>query len=375
MGRECAAEADKDVVLTADASDMLAMTTDDDQDLLAVCQAYALGCSHDLPDDPSEGLCIPSWHDLLDEAASQLSPEGPSMQRPAFHVGNSPAGSTLSPGPQGMPKLCPALDLDSSPVGAMPSTCPAASAGPQGFPWNSPAASEHPAEKRSRHGDHMDITWDADKLLKWDRLQEQYQIGKASTQSRPAHGTIPSTLSDEMHTSSERHTEAMHPPLHASTSAEHATVSDRVTDEAQQVLSMEIDSAVSDAQHASRAVPAPKHVQHASRAVTDAQPGQYASQAAAVQLKSNGPAKRAKRAPPGHKRQGKKTVSGEGQGRGQFQKPAQGQTLAAGQSQGKGHVQKQPQGPNGEPKPQGGSLGKLLPFDSVKVRTCIRLCL
>lgn len=63
--------------LLADPSDMLGLSPDRPEilDDFNDAQNYVTRFQDDLPADPMEGLAIPSWHELLDEAATQLTPQ------------------------------------------------------------------------------------------------------------------------------------------------------------------------------------------------------------------------------------------------------------------------------------------------------------
>ncbi|DBA88367.1 TPA: hypothetical protein ACH3X2_004868 [Trebouxia sp. C0005] len=92
-----------EVDLLADPSDMLGLSPDRPEvlDDFDDAQHYVARFQEDLPADPMEGLAIPSWHELLDEAATQLTPQGfprtgPALASERFDP-NSPASGT-SPG-------------------------------------------------------------------------------------------------------------------------------------------------------------------------------------------------------------------------------------------------------------------------------------
>ncbi len=110
---DCSVGANVEVDLLADPSDMLGLSPDrpDILDDLDDTQHYVTRFQDDLPADPMEGLAIPSWHELLDEAATQLTPQGFPWTGPALTPErfdrNSPDPGT-SPG-QGFPGLSPAL--------------------------------------------------------------------------------------------------------------------------------------------------------------------------------------------------------------------------------------------------------------------------
>ena len=109
----CSVGASVEVDLLADPSDMLGLSPDRPEmlDDFDDTQSYVTRFQDDLPADPMEGLAIPSWHELLDEAATQLTPQGFPRTGPALAPErfdrNSPAPGT-SPG-QGFPGLSPAL--------------------------------------------------------------------------------------------------------------------------------------------------------------------------------------------------------------------------------------------------------------------------
>ena len=110
---DCSVGASVEVDLLADPSDMLGLSPDRPEilDDLDDAQNYVTRFQDDLPADPMEGLAIPSWHELLDEAATQLTPQGFPRTGPALTPErfdrNSPApGTSLG---QGFPGLSPAL--------------------------------------------------------------------------------------------------------------------------------------------------------------------------------------------------------------------------------------------------------------------------
>ncbi|KAL0043561.1 hypothetical protein WJX79_008490 [Trebouxia sp. C0005] len=75
-----------EVDLLADPSDMLGLSPDRPEvlDDFDDAQHYVARFQEDLPADPMEGLAIPSWHELLDEAATQLTPQGFPRTGPAL---------------------------------------------------------------------------------------------------------------------------------------------------------------------------------------------------------------------------------------------------------------------------------------------------
>jgi len=83
---DCSVGVSVEVDLLADPSDMLGLSPDrpDILDDLDDTQNYVTRFQDDLPADPMDGLAIPSWHDLLDEAATQLTPQGFPRTGPAL---------------------------------------------------------------------------------------------------------------------------------------------------------------------------------------------------------------------------------------------------------------------------------------------------
>jgi len=121
--QDCSVGVSVEVDLRADPSDKLGLSPDRPEilDDFDDAQHYVTRFQDDLPADPMEGLAIPSWHELLDEAATQLTP-------------------------QGFPRTGPALtperfDRNSPAPGTNPS---------QGFPGPSPALTDSPARKRQK---------------------------------------------------------------------------------------------------------------------------------------------------------------------------------------------------------------------------------
>lgn len=285
------AAAAKDINLLTDPSDCLLLASAGVQDDHAMCDDLFLGSHHDLPDDPLEGLCIPSWQDLLNEAVSEFNPQ------------ESPRAGTPND------------------AGGMPHAYRAAHESPQG--WDFPALPEEgPVQKRVKTG-ISSATQGSSTLLSWDHPQDQCQTLPTEPERNPAYNMAgsctvgksdfdmqPADAQARMHTSS----------------GQHEARSDKLDQEAQQMMMMEISSAVNGAQHA-----------------------QHQPRPAAVQKRRVGCAKRAKRAMAGCKGQGKRA--------------------AANQAQGKVNVSMSGQG-QGQ-RPHGASLGKLLPFDSLKVRISI----
>ena len=302
------AEAVSEIDLLADPSDVLTFGPDWDQDQdeddhMGLHHVSSLGLHNDLPDDPLEGLCIPSWHDLLDEAASHLTPEG-------------------------FPRTRPALTGSPAPDDSMFSAYQAAQGSHQAASWYGPALSESPAQKKPRQGGSV-VTWESSRSLSWDHLQDQNWADATANQPSP---TCKYAVCFPEESKFARQRTIAQTKAH-SPSAEPETVSERLNSEVLQMTMMEIDSAVAGAQQA-------QHAQQVKRV----------PKAAAVQKARGGNAKRAKRVPAGRKGQGK-----------------QGGANATGHDPASGLGQAQPQGQGKEEKYQGSSLGKLLPFDSLKV--------
>ena len=189
----------------------------------------------------------------------------------------------------------------------------------EGCSWDCPALSESPAQKRRKPGD-CGATQGLTRSLSWDHLQDQEQANSIGSQRSAACGMAAVAKSD-----SAMRLEDAQSKAHAS-SAEHATQSDKLSQDLQQMMMMEISSAV-EAQQASV----------------------HKQKPAAVQKRRGGAAKHAKRAGGSSKAKGKRS-----------------------QQQGRGHAPEQPQGEGQgrQQRPQGPSLGKLLPFDSLKVSLC-----
>lgn len=279
-----------EINLLTDPSDGLLLGSDGVENDHAMCDDLFLGSHHDLPDDPLEGLCIPSWQDLLNEAVSEFNPQ-----------------ETLRPGPPGD-------------AGGIPHAYRAAHESSQGCSWDFPALSEEgPVQKRVKTGD-SGTTQGSSTLLSWDHPQDQCQtlsiepkrssareISGSCTVGKSDFDVQPADVQARMHTSS----------------GKRETRSDKLDQEAQQMMMMEISSVVNGAQHA-----------------------QHQPKPAADQKRRVGSAKRAKRAMVGCKGQGKRAVASQAQGK--------VDVSMSGQGQGQ--------------RPQGASLGKLLPFDSLKVR-------
>ena len=120
----CSVGVSVEVDLLADPSDMLGLSPDRPEALddFDDAQNYVTRFQDDLPADPMEGLAIPSWHELLDEAATQLTPQGFPRTGPALT-------------PEGFDRNSPT-----------PGTSPG-----QGFPGLSPALTDSPALKRQKH--------------------------------------------------------------------------------------------------------------------------------------------------------------------------------------------------------------------------------
>lgn len=281
----------EEIGLLADPADGLMLGPDlsDDPDDPAESVGFLLGSHHDLPDDPLEGLCVPSWQELLDEAVSQFTPQGPLKTHP-----DDP--------------------------GVHPHACQVTQGSLEGCSWDCPALSESPAQKRRKPGD-CGATQGSTRSLSWDHLQDQEQANSVGSQRSAACDMAAVAKSD-----SAMRLEDAQSKVHTS-SAEHATQSDKLNQDLQQMMMMEISSAV-EAQQAQQAQIQPKP--------------------AAVQKRRGGPAKHAKRAV-ASKAKGKRSQL---QGRGNA--PEQGQREGHGDGQ----------------RPQGPSLGKLLPFDSLKVSFC-----
>lgn len=287
------AAAAEEIDLLADPADELMLSPDlsDDPDDHAGSVGFLLGSHHDLPDDPLEGLCVPSWQELLNEAVSQFTPQGP-------------------------------LKTQADNPGVPPHACPVTQGSLEGCSWDCLALSESPAQKRRKPGD-CGATQASTRSLSWDHLQDQNKANSIGSQRSAACDMAAFAKSD-----SAMRLEDAQSKAHTS-SAEHATQSDKLSHDLQQMMMMEISSAV-EAQQAQQA------------SVQKQKP-------AAVQKRRGGPAKHAKRAGGGSKAKGKRS-----------------------QQQGRGHAPEQAQreGQGHEQRAQVPSLGKLLPFDSLKVSLC-----
>ena len=286
-------EAGSDIDLLADPTDGLMLSPDlgDDQDDQTGPVGFFLGSHLELPEDPLEGLCIPSWQELLDEAVSHFTPEGP--------LGTHPANP-----------------------GVIPDQCQVTQGSLEGCSWDFSALSESPAKKRRKPGD-SGATQGATRSLSWDHLQDQRQISSTGSQRSTACDMAASYILEKSESAvqlADGQTKA-HTP-----SGEHGTRSDTLNQELQQKMMEEISSAV-EAQQAKQV--------------------QLQPQAAVVQKRRGAPAKRAGAS---CRAQGKRTAASQLQGK---PAPGQGQGRPAGQGQGQ--------------RPQGASLGKLLPFDSLQV--------
>lgn len=116
----------EDVDLLADASEVLGLSPGrpEMQDDPLRSQDYDIGFQDDLvPADPSEGLAIPSWYELLDEAASQLTPQGFPRTGPAL---------TDSPAPPRRQSLDAVMIWESSRQPSwVPNQCPAVTSSEQ----------------------------------------------------------------------------------------------------------------------------------------------------------------------------------------------------------------------------------------------------
>ena len=327
MAHETPPEASTETDLLAEPSDDLALSPDD----LPGSHMFPLAFHHALPDDPYEGLCIPSWHDLLDEAAAHLTPQGfprtaltdcPPHQAvpsnsPAPDQGTFPNRTVLLPL---MSTLGPALP------GSLPSACQATQGGFQGSTdfCFSPALSEGPAQKRRRPGDSsmaapssMSLSWYQDQLSESDLLSSPTQDDVAYDPEQVDHMPHVTAAQTSTHNGSDKG----------------ETTSETLRKKVLQLTTMEIDSAVLAAQQPKRA-PAPP----------------------AAQKGRTGAAKCTKRARASRSGQIKHDGSGHGlaSGQGSVQHDGKG---SGQQGQGKGA------------KPQGTALGKLLPFDSLKAST------
>ena len=300
------AEAMTEVDLLADPADGLTFSPDwdhdhdQDQDDHTALHMSSLGLHHDLPEDPLEGLCVPSWHDLLDEAASHLTPKGFPRTRPALTSSPAPDEGMLRP-------------------------WQAAQGSHQAVAWCGTALSESPAQKKRKHGG-SGVAWEASRSLSWDHVQDQDHANATAKQPSPVCKTTvcPGEESDIVRERTDAQTK-LHP-----SSAEPETVSEMLDRDMLQMTMMEIDSAVAgaqQAQHAQQAKPVPR---------------------AAVAQKGRG--RHAKRAPARRKAQGKHAGAS-----------------AAGHDPALGQGQAQRRGQGKEERHQGSSLGKLLPFDSLKV--------
>ncbi len=84
--QDCSVGVSVEVDLRADPSDKLGLSPDRPEilDDFDDAQHYVTRFQDDLPADPMEGLAIPSWHELLDEAATQLTPQGFPRTGPAL---------------------------------------------------------------------------------------------------------------------------------------------------------------------------------------------------------------------------------------------------------------------------------------------------
>lgn len=291
-------EAGEDIDLLADPTDGLVLSPDlrDNQDDQTGPVGFLLGSHHELPEDPLEGLCVPSWQELLDEAVSHFTPEGP--------LGTQPANP-----------------------GVIPNACQVPQGSLEGCSWDFPALSESPAKKRRKPGDSR-ATQGATRSLSWDHLQDQRQISSTGSQRSTAGDMAAScTLEKSEVQLADGQTKAY------TASAEHGTRSDTLNQELQQMMMMEEMNSAGEAQQAKQV--------------------QLQPQAPVVQKRRGGPAKHAKRAVASCKGQGKRTAASQPQVRGKAPAQGQGQLHHLGQGEGQ--------------RPQGASLGKLLPFDSLQV--------
>ena len=286
-----------DIDLLADPTDGLMLSPDlgDDQDDQTGSVGFFLGSHHEMPEDPSKGLCVPSWQELLNEAVSHFNPEEP-------------------------------LGIDPAYPGFVPNACQVSQGSLEGCSWDFPALAESPALKRHKTGDGG-TTLGSARSLSWDHLQDQRQISSTSSQR--------STACDmaAFHTfaRSESPVQSADVPTQVHTSsAEFGARSDTLNQELQQIMMMEIGSAVEAQQ---------------------AKPAQLQPKTAAVQ-KQRG-AKHAKRVGASCKERGRRSAANQ----------VQSKDNAAASGQGQGHPLGQGQGQ----RPQGVSLGKLLPFDSLQV--------
>ena len=282
----------KELDLLTDTPDGFMPSDDGVQDNYAMCEDLFLGSHHDLPDDPLEGLCIPSWQDLLNEAVSEFNPQ------------ETPRGD-----PPGN-------------ASGMPNAYQAAQESPEGCSWGFPALSEEgPAQKRLKTGD-SGRAQGSTTSLSWDHLQDHPQE-QCQLLTAPERSAARNMAESRRVVKSDFAMQPADDQARSHTSSgKHGTQSDKLNQEAQQTM-IETSSAGDGAQHA-----------------------QHQPKPAAVQKRRVGAAKRAKRGLAGGKGQGKRAAARQGQGK--------GNTLVSGQGEGQ--------------RPQGASLGKVLPFDSLKVR-------
>ena len=313
-------EIGKDIDLLADPTDGLMLSPDlgDNEDNQTGPMNFLVGSHHELPEDPLEGLCIPSWQELLDEAVSQFPPEEP--------IRNHPSNSEV------VPNAC------QFPQGSL-----------KGCSWHFPALSESPAQKRRKPGD-CGATQGSTRPLSWDHLQDQRQISSIGSQRSTACDMAASYTFEKPGSAVQSADVQSNAPT---PSAEHGSCSDTLNQDLQKMMMMEISSAV-ESQQAKQAQLQPKMAQLQPKTA------QLQPKTAAVQKRRGGPAKHAKRAGASCKGQGKRTAASQLQGK--------RNAPALGQSQG--HHVGQDQGQ----RPQGASLGRLLPFDSVQVSSGGKSC-
>lgn len=245
----------REVDLLADASDVLDLSPTRQG---AADGDYFAAFQDDLPADPMEGLAIPSWYELLDEATCQLTP--------------------------------------------------------QGFPWTAPALTESPASKRQK-SEGVDMMLESGRQPDWTLNQELAQISPDRAQhGMPPYGGEAFKMPERMSVQASQSSKLV-PAAHGS---------DTLTQDRNRSHSVETSSAGEAGQQ-----------------------GQREGYPAAVQTAQGGKAKRAKRGAAGRKAPGSK------------------HTMAASQGKEAGQGQTEP-GQLG--KQCTASLGKVLPFDTLKVR-------
>ncbi len=313
-----------EVDLLADPSDALGLSPDRPEmcDDLPGYVDHLPGFQDDLQAEPMEGLAVPCWYDLLDEEASQLTP-------------------------QGLPMTCPAL-TDRHAPGFFRTSPPLIERPAQGLHATSPALTDSNAQTQQRFVD-ASMTWDSGRSAGWNLNECSSQNGFNEAQHSAA---ADKHLSMQFSEDASGHAQQLRQSQFSrdSTPTLEAMFTDAPTQDRDHTQSIQTESAC---------IEAGKH--------------------AAVQKPKGVAAKRAKRGATSRRGQGRKQDQSQGQGEEQDQIPgqgrAQGQQQPEGQSQGQlataEHVAVAGQGQTAQPE-QGqklhmASLAKLLPFDNLKV--------